>query len=162
MKTVGDKILELREINGLSQEELGDEIDVSRQTISHWELNETSPSAKYMQKLCEFFKVDANYFLNDAEREYAVSNANENNRLPLCIKRLKIATIITGTLSAIFMLITIAIIIFATVNSGDYTHVSSTVSVHVSYEFYILLFTGVLLATSFIVLLILYISKRKK
>ena len=41
---LGDKILELRKKQGLSQEELGEKIDVTRQTISNWELGETSPN----------------------------------------------------------------------------------------------------------------------
>jgi len=35
-----DKLLDLRKKAGLSQEELGDKIDVSRQTISKWEVRE--------------------------------------------------------------------------------------------------------------------------
>ena len=41
---LGKKILELRKKKGLSQEELGEKINVTRQTISNWELGETSPN----------------------------------------------------------------------------------------------------------------------
>lgn len=33
---LGDKILQLRKKNGLSQEQLGEKVDVTRQTISNW------------------------------------------------------------------------------------------------------------------------------
>ncbi len=36
---LGEKILKLRKTNGLTQEELAEKVDVSRQTISNWELN---------------------------------------------------------------------------------------------------------------------------
>ena len=38
-----NKILELRKKEGYSQEELGEKIGVTRQTISNWELDETAP-----------------------------------------------------------------------------------------------------------------------
>lgn len=33
---LGEKILELRKKNGFSQEQLGEKINVTRQTISNW------------------------------------------------------------------------------------------------------------------------------
>ena len=41
---LGQNILDLRKKNGLSQEQLGEKVDVTRQTISNWELEETSPN----------------------------------------------------------------------------------------------------------------------
>ena len=40
---IGKKIMDLRKKNGLSQEELAEKVGVARQTISKWELGETSP-----------------------------------------------------------------------------------------------------------------------
>ena len=40
----GDNLLKARKKKGLSQEELGEKIGVTRQTISNWELGETSPN----------------------------------------------------------------------------------------------------------------------
>lgn len=65
MNSVKDKIYKLRKRQGLSQEELGFEIDVSRQTISKWELGTSEPDLKNLQALSRFFKVDLNYFLSD-------------------------------------------------------------------------------------------------
>jgi transcriptional regulator with XRE-family HTH domain len=39
---LGEKILTLRKQRGLSQEEFANQITVSRQAVSKWELNETS------------------------------------------------------------------------------------------------------------------------
>ena len=41
---LGENILKLRKQNGLSQEQLGEKVNVTRQTISNWELNETTPN----------------------------------------------------------------------------------------------------------------------
>ena len=48
---VGERILKLRKENNISQEELGFKINVSRQTISKWENNETSPDLNNLKSL---------------------------------------------------------------------------------------------------------------
>ena len=50
----GEKLTKLRKQKGLSQEELGYELNVTRQTISKWELGQTTPE---MDKLVEMSKV---------------------------------------------------------------------------------------------------------
>ncbi len=72
MNSVKDKIYKLRKRQGLSQEELGFEIDVSRQTISKWELGTAEPDLKNLKALSTYFKVDLNYFLSD---EIAIEDA---------------------------------------------------------------------------------------
>ena len=46
--TFGENLIRLRRQQGLSQEQLGMRIGVSRQTVSKWELNDTTPE---MEKL---------------------------------------------------------------------------------------------------------------
>ena len=41
---LGTNILNYRKKNNLSQEQLAEKINVTRQTISNWELGETSPN----------------------------------------------------------------------------------------------------------------------
>ena len=41
---LGKNILELRKKKGLSQEQLGERVNVTRQTISNWELGVTAPN----------------------------------------------------------------------------------------------------------------------
>lgn len=54
---IGEKIIELRKKENLTQEELAEKIGVVRQTISKWELNETAPDLAQAKKLAEVFKV---------------------------------------------------------------------------------------------------------
>ena len=49
-----EKLTNLRKQKGLSQEELGFELNVTRQTISKWELGQTTPE---MEKLVEMSKI---------------------------------------------------------------------------------------------------------
>lgn len=67
MKTIGEKIYSLRKIKGLSQEELGFEIGVSRQTVSKWEASQVNPNIENIKQLCEVFNVSANYFFEEDE-----------------------------------------------------------------------------------------------
>lgn len=49
------KLYELRKKNGISQEELANEINVTRQTISKWELGESTPDMEKLIALSNFF-----------------------------------------------------------------------------------------------------------
>lgn len=65
MQTLGQKIYHLRKQSGLSQEELGNIVGVSRQAVSKWELDALRPKAKALQRLCCYFHVDSTYFLGE-------------------------------------------------------------------------------------------------
>ena len=54
---LGNKILTLRKKMGLSQEQLAEQLSVTRQTISKWELDETTPDLKQAKQLSKIFKV---------------------------------------------------------------------------------------------------------
>lgn len=54
---LGEKIINERKNHKLSQEELAEMVGVTRQTISNWELNETSPDLKQAQKLADIFNI---------------------------------------------------------------------------------------------------------
>ena len=62
---LSDKIIKLRKINGWSQEELAEKLNVSRQAISHWESNTAQPDATNILKISKLFGVTTDYLLND-------------------------------------------------------------------------------------------------
>lgn len=63
----GEKLTNLRKQKGLSQEELGEKLDVTRQTISKWELGQTSPDAGKLTEIAKFFEVGVNELTNEEE-----------------------------------------------------------------------------------------------
>lgn len=75
----GKKMQELRKKNNLSQEDLAEKVGVARQTISKWELGETSPDLKQANILSEVFNVSIDSLLND--KEVKVSSNKTNNRV---------------------------------------------------------------------------------
>ena len=62
---IGNTISELRKKNHLTQEELAEKLNVTRQTISKWECNETSPSLEDASKLAKIFKVSLDELTNN-------------------------------------------------------------------------------------------------
>lgn len=59
--TMGEKILALRKARGWSQEELADQIGVTRQAVSRWESDSAKPDADRIIDLCDLFGVSADY-----------------------------------------------------------------------------------------------------
>ena len=51
--------------NGLSQEQLGEQIGVTRQTISNWELNETTPNPEQLKALSKVLSVSLDELLDN-------------------------------------------------------------------------------------------------
>lgn len=62
---LGENICKYRKKKGLSQEELAERIGVTRQTISNWELNETSPNTKQLKSLREILDVSVDCLLGN-------------------------------------------------------------------------------------------------
>ena len=63
--TFNEKLLSLRRKAGLSQEELAEKLDVSRQAVSRWENGETLPDAQNLLVLSDIFGVTTDYLLRD-------------------------------------------------------------------------------------------------
>ncbi|MFR7591902.1 MAG: helix-turn-helix domain-containing protein [Longibaculum sp.] len=55
--SIGKRLLKLRQEKGMSQEELAQQLHVSRQTISKWESDLSLPDMKMMMSLSDFFQV---------------------------------------------------------------------------------------------------------
>ena len=53
----GENLTFLRKSRGLSQEQLAEELDLTRQTISKWELNQSLPDLDFLLQLSDFFQV---------------------------------------------------------------------------------------------------------
>ena len=62
---LSEKILSLRKKRNLSQEELAEKLNVSRQAVSRWEVGSSQPDASNLLQLSRLFGVSADYLLND-------------------------------------------------------------------------------------------------
>ncbi len=61
--TIGEKITALRVNKNISQEELAFELDVSRQAISRWEMNQATPQVDKILQICKFFNISTDDLL---------------------------------------------------------------------------------------------------
>ena len=66
--TLGEKIFELRKKCGLSQEQLGEKINVTRQTISNWENAKSLPDIISIIKLSELYKISVDELIKGDQR----------------------------------------------------------------------------------------------
>ena len=64
---IADRIQHLRKIKGISQEELADQIGVSRQTVSKWESEQSSPDIEKVVVMSDYFGVTTDYLLKGIE-----------------------------------------------------------------------------------------------
>ena len=107
---LGNKILQLRKKNGLSQEQLGEVVDVTRQTISNWELGETSPNPEQLKLLSKALNVSIDELLNNDVKSVIIDKVSNTEKLAgIIIKILKVI----GILFVIYFIICIlAIFLF--------------------------------------------------
>lgn len=110
---IGNKLLELRKKKELSQDELASIIGVSRQTISNWELDETSPDLKQVQKLVNVFNISVDELIGNENILLKKIDDTENNS-KLIVKLVKTLGITMGIL--IFLVLGIIGIILYTNN----------------------------------------------
>ncbi len=64
----GEKVQSLRKLKGMSQEELVQHINVSRQAVSKWELNDTLPDIEKLIKISELFEVTIDTLVKDEKK----------------------------------------------------------------------------------------------
>lgn len=74
---LSEKLIKLRKEKKLSQEEFGNEINVSRQAVSKWENEETKPDIDKIQEIVKKFNVSYEYLLNDEIESEEVSKKDK-------------------------------------------------------------------------------------
>ncbi|WP_461614994.1 helix-turn-helix domain-containing protein [Clostridium sp. Marseille-QA1073] len=98
--TLGEKIQQLRKTKNLSQEQLAEKLNVSRQAVSKWEIGESLPDINKIIQLSKIFQVSTDYLLYDEIDSDmnipAVKNSNDSLKNQYGMKTLFIVT--TGTI----------------------------------------------------------------
>lgn len=115
-KNLGEKLKEARENANLSQQDVADKLNVSRQTISKYELNINEPDLETLKELSYLYQVDINYLLGMDSKTYSFFAKN--------------------TINKIFTYINIVIVFIAIVGSAIiiFKFLPETVAVHYNFE----------------------------
>ena len=106
--TLGQNILKMRKKCGLSQEELGDKVGVTRQTISNWELDETSPNPEQLKGLSKALNTSVDDLIENDIQNVVLSKVKLTEKQTRTIKKIG-----KGILIAFITLLVVDIIAFA-------------------------------------------------
>ena len=77
--TIGERLLKLRRDKNISQEELANELDVSRQTISKWETDQSLPDSDKIVPLCNYFGITSDELLT-GNKNIVEKNFEDNKK----------------------------------------------------------------------------------
>lgn len=75
---LAEKIMSLRKRNGWSQEELAEQLDVSRQSVSKWESGNSIPDIEKIIKMSQLFSVSTDYLLKDDADDEQINSESTN------------------------------------------------------------------------------------
>ena len=87
-----DKLKELREKEGLSQQELADKLFVSRSAVAKWENGNGIPSDVNLDSICKFFDIDKKQ-LKLKKEDFSYSK-NKKIRFMILLTSLLVANLI--------------------------------------------------------------------
>ena len=112
---LGQNILKLRKKNGLSQEQLGEKVNVTRQTISNWELEETAPNPEQLKLLSKALNVSVDDLIDNDLQNVILSKIKMTEKQTKIIKK-----ILKGFLIGFITFLVIDIIAFIICFFGHY------------------------------------------
>lgn len=79
--TLGQRLYEMRKEKGFSQEKVAEALGVTRQTISKWETDQTTPDFDKILPLCELYNITTEELLRGEEKPkktYEYTNTDSN------------------------------------------------------------------------------------
>ena len=128
---IGKNIMNLRKKNGLSQEELAGKIGVARQTISKWELGETSPDLKQSKELSKIFNVSLDELTDNDIKEILVEKTSNTEKLAgLILKLIKFIVVFIIVMPILLIILRIAFKNINERNAGRLMNVSIECTLH--------------------------------
>ena len=69
MMDLGKKLFELRKSKNLSQEDVAERLNVTRQSVSKWETNQSTPDFDKIVPLCDLYGITTDELLKDEVKE---------------------------------------------------------------------------------------------
>lgn len=109
--TLGEKINNLRKRETLSQEQLALQLNVTRQTISNWESNITSPNVDQLKQLSLIFHISIDDLLENDNHSILMNKMSNTEKLAgMIIKGIKFLGIFIAIL---FILNILAFVLFS-------------------------------------------------
>ena len=101
---LSEKLYKLRKNSGLSQEQLAEKLNVSRQAISKWESGTAVPESEKLVTISNYYGVSVDYLLKDQEEKVSGTDSSVEEKpkmiagIIICIAGI-VSMIIWGLLS---------------------------------------------------------------
>lgn len=77
---LGEKLFELRKTKNLTQDEVAEKLNVTRQTVSKWETNQSSPDFDKIVPICELFEIGVEELLTGKKEEKQEKNEEQEEK----------------------------------------------------------------------------------
>lgn len=74
---LGKQIKRMRTAAGISQQEMANRLEVSKQSVCNWENGNIVPSIKILRKICQMFSCSADYLLELSDEKHMVLDVSE-------------------------------------------------------------------------------------
>jgi len=87
--SLGETLLEMRKKKRLSQEEVAEKLNVTRQTVSKWETDQSTPDFDKIGPLCLLYEISADELLNGESKHRNELDIMEHDESNIRIKRAK-------------------------------------------------------------------------
>ena len=78
---LGERLFQLRKEKNLTQDDLAEKLNVTRQTVSKWETNQSTPDFDKIVPLCELYEISPNELLTGEKQEQKTSNDESRDEL---------------------------------------------------------------------------------
>lgn len=91
--TLGERLAKLRKEKGLSQEEVADKINVTRQTVSKWELDQSLPDFDRIMPLCKLYGISSDELLTGNIEQKNENLDDVNSERAIEVRRKKAITV---------------------------------------------------------------------
>lgn len=122
---LGDNIRKYRKLNNMSQDELAEKLNVTRQSISLWETGQTQPSLENIVALAKLFEVSTDELLVSDNTAHPTSNTANAPNAPNAPKpddpknKTKFLFLVLGIVIAAVVLATVAFVLHSINNNSN-------------------------------------------
>jgi len=114
-----EKLIELRKKAGLSQEALGEKLNVTRQTVSKWELGQTAPGMDMLSEMSKIFGISVDELINEeGESKIDASITTEHAEISKQKSSKSREKIIVGILVSLLVVAIVSLLLIVT-NKSD-------------------------------------------
>lgn len=102
-RSLGERLYILREENDLSQDELAEKLNVSRQTISNWENDKVKLDVVKASELCRLYGIGMDELFMDGERTASEKPTKEKRLKPVLMLVALVLSVISIIVAAVCM-----------------------------------------------------------